>query len=181
MSIWRLAAVALLVGCATSTPEKPVAKIDVTSDWFALEESERSAWIGYGLAKRVWHDVEFAKQFPGQPYRNTIEEELFAREGLVDIWRHMRSENSWRNAYLDSLEKVVSAGYLREYVWFCLPHDGWDEPGEIQRAEFERWHSANLAPHDGISLARAFPRGGEWVVQVGTPAHPPMPCFSAAN
>jgi hypothetical protein len=158
--------------------------VEVAPTFFELQEKsgQREAWLAYAMKRRLWIDGTFHERYPRETvYRYTFEEELDAREAASSVWAEMRDGNRLSDRYFEELDRVRSAGYLPEYVWYCLPREHWETPRGLRTREFAQWLNANLPEHvviTGASLSRAA--DGLHMV-VGVAAHPPRRCVAPAE
>jgi hypothetical protein len=164
-----------LVACGG--PQNP--GVEVARPFFQLPEDsgERSAWMAYGMKRRLWIDGTFHEKFPEEKsYRYTFDEELDARATVAEIWAELRDKDHVTSQYFAELDRVRTAGYMREYVWHCLPHDAWSAPLGLRSREFAQWLSANLPDHVAITPVAVRPAADGVHVIIGLPAHPPQRC-----
>jgi hypothetical protein len=115
-----------------------------------------SAWMMYGVARANWvSEHVLGKSSSVSGYHRSFEEELAGRESLAKIWPELKvSDKAAQDAYLDDLQSVLSAGFLREYIWFYLGSPEWhDVPDGLHLSDFEKWKSSNLVNHKVETLA----------------------------
>lgn len=154
---------------ATARPRTPAPQkqLTITVLWDdAMTSRESGLWIGYLFAR-----MEFVSRNGGRYNRvpgvitPIFDEEVFARGEAAKMYRELRSKGSGTDsAYFNDLEKVDSAGFMREYVWQYLHRDAWGAaPEALRSSDFERWARSNLGQH-------AVETRGRVAFQTGTTA-----------
>jgi hypothetical protein len=152
---------------ARSTAPAPQKQLTITVLWDdAMTSRESGLWIGYLFAR-----MEFVSRNGGRYSRvpgvitPIFDEEVFARSEAAKIYRELRSKGRGTDsAYFNDLEKVDSAGFMREYVWQYLRRDTWSvAPEALRNSDFERWARSNLGQH-------AVETRGRVAFQTGTTA-----------
>jgi hypothetical protein len=120
----------------------------------ATPENERRLWTVYlytraAQAARESDEHELA---PGER-QASFEEELRARRVALGAFREMTQADAGpASSYFEDLDRVESAGYLREYVWRYLRRADWREmPPDLRLAAFDEWRSQHLRDHIAVT------------------------------
>jgi len=112
-----------------------------------------AAWMAYAAALSDWVESN-PEQIKDNSHKKTFEEEVAAREMLVDTWKEMRVEAPGTgDTYLDELTQVKNSGFMREYVRKFLAQDDWKSPGKLRAKEFHSWSKKNIPGHQAQTLA----------------------------
>ncbi|MBI2512790.1 MAG: tetratricopeptide repeat protein [Opitutae bacterium] len=115
----------------------------------------------YGLARSKWAQEEFAKRFPGQPYRHSLPEEVAALESLLQFAKEIPAAEKPAPDLLKDLEnfkptlelltRVRDEGLLESFVLFLCADAGIAQDYPAYRAahrdklrEFVRRYFVNL-------------------------------------
>ncbi len=160
----------IAVGSARIEVEKVALAFPKTSGRF-------NGWLGYALARRIWIDSKFHKRFTNESrYQYTYDEELDARESASKIWSELAAKEHFDDRYFADLGRIEDAGFMREYVWFCVPHPAWIKPAGLKDANFAAWLSSNLPSHVVETWVSAMPLPRPQHVVLGLEAHRPMRC-----
>jgi hypothetical protein len=131
----------IVAGSARIEVEKPALAFPKTSGRF-------HGWLGYALTRRIWIDSKFRERFKGERrYRYTNEEEFDARESASKIWSELDAKEHLDDRYFRDLGQIENAGFLREYVWYCVPHAHWSTPAGLRGEDFAKWMSSHLPSH----------------------------------
>jgi len=79
----------------------------------------------------------------------SFEGEVRARRVAVGLFRQLdRDDADFGSRYFDDLDRVESAGYMREYVWRYLKQPSWTAtPPELHLGEFDAWRTVHLRYH----------------------------------
>jgi hypothetical protein len=108
------------------------------------------AWFDYLMWKISVVRAASSKKTGGNDLWSP-EQEVTAREVLVKAWTATKQGD--HDAYLDDLQRVFSAGFMREYVWVYLRSPSWEqEPSGLRLAEFNSWATANFRAHRAETL-----------------------------
>jgi hypothetical protein len=112
----------------------------------SLPEKLRVFWLGYLLARQAYilKNEDQYNLLPGLIVPG-FEEELEGRKALARICKKM--DNKLEDKYLNELELVHKAGFMREYVWTYLKRASWDKPEKLRMKDFQIWKKANLKGH----------------------------------
>ncbi|MEL7536982.1 MAG: hypothetical protein AAFM91_07890 [Pseudomonadota bacterium] len=109
------------------------------------EDPVTQAWLAYSL------DLSACQLMIGgdNPARNSSYDcELGAREALDQEWRERRAlDSTAADRYLDAHNRVVEAGWLREYVAVELRRDDWELPDDLDTNAYRDWRRDNLRGH----------------------------------
>ena len=103
------------------------------------------SWVSYSLGRSVCQ-LQIGGENPAR--ESSFECEMSARRLLLDTWLEKQAENpKLRDAYLDDLSSVQTAGYLGEYVARNFAKRHWRLPDDLDVAAFNRWRRSNLPGH----------------------------------
>ncbi len=132
-------------------------QVDVAILWDpATPPSERPLWTAYlytraALVAQESEDV----QLPLGDHAASFDEELRARLIAVNLYRQLRRRNpAFESAYFADLDRVETAGFLREYVWRYLRRSSWTQPDGLRLAAFDAWRAAHLRNHVPVTHGR---------------------------
>jgi len=164
--------------CATSSAQRrPGVEVAGSFADDARGSKTLPAWLLYAMKRRVYIDITFYERAPkGSAYRYTFEEELDARDGLAGLWAEMRAKESVSDSYLDEVSQVQRAGFMKEYVWHCVPHPAWAAPPGLRSAEFSTWLAEKLPQHRVETWVKTLPSSEGTRVLIGVSAHAPTAC-----
>lgn len=144
---------------------------------FPKSSGRMPAWLGYAIARRLWVDVRFHQKFPGETtYRYSFEEELEARQIAAKSWAGFNAQKRFTDRYFGDLHQIDDAGFLREYVWYCVPHPAWRQPTDLRQAAFSAWMSGHLPEHQVETWVAVVPAGVGQRVILGLEPHRPVRC-----
>jgi hypothetical protein len=144
-----------------AVPEHGKLDISVVVDDQALKGKPKnvtSAWLGYAMARAKWiSDNVPAGSDLAKSYARTFDEEVAGRVALATIWSELKvAEAGLADVYLDQLQAVNDATYVREYVWTYLRSSAWQtEPGSLRLPLFQEWASGHLHEHQPETHADA--------------------------
>ena len=140
------------------------------------------AWLIYATVRGQWIDFKFLDRFPQErTYRYTFDEEVDARDSAAAVWTELRQKEQLSDRYLGELALVHTAGFMREYVWYCVPHGPWRAPSGLRSTQFANWFSERLPEHHvetWVSVVRGS--DGRRVV-VGIAPYKPQKCALPAD
>ena len=103
------------------------------------------SWVSYSLGRSVCQ-LQIGGDNPAR--ESSFECEMTARRLLLDTWLEQQAENpELRDAYLDDLSGVQTAGYLDEYVARNFGKRHWRLPDDLDVAAFKKWRRSNLPGH----------------------------------
>jgi hypothetical protein len=119
-----------------------------------VAESEMPFWLLYLLARVSWEQQQAGGSVAGVgPRVATFDEEVFARGKAVSAFAETLDVKERKRVardfpYFGELQRVIEAGYLREYVWFELRHESWlTDPADIRASEYQEWRARHLPNH----------------------------------
>jgi hypothetical protein len=142
---------------------------------FSKASGKSQGWLAYALMRRIWIDKKFHERHPSKPtYEATFDEELEARDAAVGTWSEQKVKGT--DPYFTELERVRDAGFLREYVWFCVPHQPWDRPSNLRTSGFSMWLSKELPHHQVETWVTVVNQPDGQHVVAGQEAHPARKC-----
>ena len=112
--------------------------------------SEGAFWLRYSMARFKYRDDE------GLPYDLLIgeeaipsfEEEVAGRTALLKDFEDIQDSlcEATRVA-TEEMAKAEAEGYMKEYVWQYLHHDGWEKPEDLKLEEFKEWSAKEIPNH----------------------------------
>jgi hypothetical protein len=143
-----------LLGATTAAPAaapEPDDTVSVEIVWDpATPPPEGRIWMTYLFTRAAFAAREQAKG-TGESGESepTFEEEVRARKMAVSTFRELRHEDGkLSSAYFSDVDRVETAGFLREYVWRYLRRDSWDQvPLGLDLTGFDEWRQTELARH----------------------------------
>lgn len=147
--MFRFVAVSLfLLGCSDTYVRQGV----TDGDTFFLaplahtsDDPVVASWVRYSLVRSA---CQLAIDGENPARSNSYECEIKARHQLVEAWRNdERAASSAEGEYLNTLARVVDAGYLKEYTAHYLVERGWKLPSDIRADAFNRWRRQHLQRH----------------------------------
>jgi hypothetical protein len=152
-------------------------ELDKPAMAFPKGSGQLEGWMGYALARRTWIDVKFRQSFPQEPrYKYTFDEELYARGSAADMWTELSTKQRYSDRYFNELIQVHRAGFMREYVWFCVPHPSWSAPNGLRVDAFFGWMSAHLPEHQVETRVAVVHSPKLEHVIIGSNAHEAQKC-----
>ena len=79
----------------------------------------------------------------------SFEGEVRARRVAVGLFRQLeRDDPEFGSRYFDDLDRIESAGFMREYVWRYLKQPSWSAaPPGLQLTQFDAWRAVHLRYH----------------------------------
>jgi hypothetical protein len=119
-------------------------------------DAENLAWTAYGVSLAHYLETTgLAKTVPEGEYAPSFEGEVAAREKLLRIWRELTEKQNLSFAYMDILQKVEAAGFLRQYIWRYHHRPNWkDQEAPSRQDEFASWAAYNLVGHVPMTGAK---------------------------
>jgi hypothetical protein len=111
----------------------------------SLTQDEVATWLGYLGARAAYREKHKLPSPQSGEIVPTFNEEVEARGVAVAFYAVM---NSRKDNYWDTVAKVQSAGFLKEYVWTYLHRPTWgatQPPKNLQA--FSNWRRVNLKDH----------------------------------
>jgi len=150
-----------LVLCLVALPVYGLAqetkrRVNVTVGQYSTKV-EQAAWTVYGVSLGDWvNKNRIADTAPEGPFVPSFEAELHARQMQLKIWRELNEKATYSLRYMDELQSVETAGFLREYIWQHHRQPNWGvPPSDLRVAAFNEWQAKNLAthvPHTGAQI-----------------------------
>ena len=152
-------------------------ELDKPAMAFPKGSGQMEGWMGYALARRTWIDVKFRQRFPQEArYKYTFDEELYARGSAADMWTELNAKKRLSDRYFNELGQVHRAGFMREYVWFCVPHPSWSTPTGLRADAFSEWMSSHLPEHQVETRVAVVHSPKFEHVIIGSDAHQAQKC-----
>jgi hypothetical protein len=119
-----------------------------------LDEDEMSFWLTYLVARVSFGQKHGLPEPDASAARApSFEEEVFARATAVRVFAESlsptkRKRLAKRFRYYGELQRVIDAGYLREYVWHELRQPAWTAaPLELRSDAYLAWRKLHLPDH----------------------------------
>lgn len=122
----------------------------------AKRNAEIKVWEIYANARQDWildHEIPLPETEGTVAPR--FEEELNARTKLAEALNEDRRRvgKTHRN-YSDDMQKVIDAGYFKEYVFDTHREDGWDASKlDLKLDEYKAWATENIPDHEPLTYA----------------------------
>jgi hypothetical protein len=115
----------------------------------ATPPGERKLWTAYLYTRAAWLASESGDRPPLGVRAPTFEGEVRARHVAVGLFRQLEAQDpTFGSRYFDDLDRVVAAGFLREYVWRYLKQPSWTpRPAGLHLARFDAWRARHLRYH----------------------------------
>jgi hypothetical protein len=110
---------------------------------------EMLAWTAYGVSLGDWvNKNRVADTAPEGPFVPTFEAELYARQAQLTIWRELNESKPQPLSYMNEMQRVQAAGFLREYIWHYHRQRTWQaQPTELRMDAFLEWQASHLRGH----------------------------------
>ncbi|HXS26057.1 MAG TPA: hypothetical protein VN730_00165 [Steroidobacteraceae bacterium] len=112
--------------------------------------NERELWAIYLYTRAALAASESdAQPLPLGVRAPSFEGEVRARRVAVGLFRKLeRDDPGFGSRYFDDLDRVESAGFMREYVWRYLKQPSWSAaPPGLQLTQFDAWRAVHLRYH----------------------------------
>ncbi len=146
-----LAALGKAIGRPPARPSvASVPSVDVSIVWDpATPPSERPLWTAYLYTRAALVATESEDvAFPAGDHAASFNEEFRGRLIAVNLYRQLRRRDpAFTSAYFADLDRVETAGFLREYIWDYLRKPSWTEPDGLRLAAFDTWRATHLRGH----------------------------------
>jgi hypothetical protein len=119
-------------------------------------DMEMMAWTAYGISLGDWvNRNRIADSASEGPFVPSFDAELHARQKQLVIWRELNEKERYSLRYMDEMQQVESAGFLREYIWHFHRRPGWaTPPAGLQMEAFSQWQANHLRGHTPQTGAR---------------------------
>jgi hypothetical protein len=137
----------------------------------ATPEEESRIWLAYLFARAAFAANESSGAPAAGEREPSFEEELRGRTTAVSMFRALRrSDAQLASVYFSDIDRVESAGFLREYVWRYLHHESWITPAEgLDLQAFDAWRATHLPDHVAVTHGRiAFRLAAESAPRAGS-------------
>ncbi len=132
------------------------AKPSIQVDKFA-SKPQQIAWLSYGLGLASFlQEHKLVDSLPAGVWEPSFDAEVFARQKQVTIWSELLQKQKLDYDFMEQMERVVNAGFLKEYVWHFYRKDRWTQPPALRLAEFNAWATANVPDHHAMSGAKVL-------------------------
>jgi hypothetical protein len=122
----------------------------------ATPVQESRIWLAYLFARAAFAASENAAGPAVGEREATFEEELRGRTMAVSTFRALRRNDAQlASVYFSDIDRVESAGFLREYVWSYLHHTSWQTtPADLNLTGFDEWRATHLTNHVAVTHGR---------------------------
>ena len=124
--------------------------IQIVLDPSLKDQKDAPVWLAYALgrANYIQSHPDLYRHAKGR-IAPRFEEELKGRTDAVQVYVELKEQDkSLRSPYFEDLEKVRTAGFLKEYVWSYFNPGPWeDAPPPERLAAFKSWMAGNLQGH----------------------------------
>ncbi|HTX23622.1 MAG TPA: hypothetical protein VMD03_03110 [Steroidobacteraceae bacterium] len=138
---------------ASSAPQ-----LDVVMQWDPkTPPSERELWTMYLYTRAAAAAVAMEhERLPVGEHAASFDEEFRARLLALSLYRQLRrSQPAPASRYFEDLDRIATAGYLREYVWRYLRSASWTRaPDGLALARFDAWRATHLRHHVPVTHGR---------------------------
>ena len=124
--------------------------VEVGEQALKADKVALAAWLGYAGARIKWRQDH---NLPIDPAHNIVvagyQEELEGRRMLVDMWHTLKkSSPEAHDSYIELLDQVLKAGYLKEYVHtYLVPNPDWATAPPDSLSAFDAWRTEHLPGH----------------------------------
>ena len=132
-------------------------KIDAQEINILVREDQKEAytpWLMYGIeiAGRMQN---YYKEYPDGNYIISFEDELSARNVMINAYLILKNRQEIQNQYLyiEELIQIKNAGYLEEYVFFSFNSGMWTNDRGLIENNYIDWIHMNITNHRPITLA----------------------------
>lgn len=133
-------------------------RVNVSIVWDPNTPSaENQLWMAYLMTRAAQIAKETAEQdFPVGDWQATFDEEVRARTMAVNTFRNLKTNGRKpESAYFRDLDRVESAGFLREYAWRYLHGASWTSPpAGLKLQDFDQWRAIYLTNHVAVTYGR---------------------------
>lgn len=163
------AVAALLVGAVSAAASAPAVAPDAAGSRSTAKRyvailfdpqtppNERQLWTIYLYTRAALAASESdAGPLPLGIRAPSFEGEVRARRVAVGLFRQLdRDDPDFGSRYFDDLDRVESAGFMREYVWRYLKQPSWSAPpAGLQLTQFDAWRAVHLRYHVPVTHGR---------------------------
>ena len=156
----------------TNSPKEPEFQIVVDS---ALPEYVKAVYLAYAMSREVSRK-DFDKQNPGQPYTETVQEQLKAYEDAASIWAELKGSNKGLgDPTLDFISAVHAGSYLEAFVFeeykdrYPQQYKQWIYSNSDRLNKYQSWKASlrnipsDLKLDNHISFLKPFVKHGMYV------------------
>jgi hypothetical protein len=112
-------------------------------------EKSAAIWLGYLMARVVYHEKHKLPIPPSGEIIPSFDEELDARTSAAQIYRELKEKDAKLNdPYWEILSDVDRRGFMSAYVWTFLRRKQWPSTARpANLAAFETWKKQALPKH----------------------------------
>ncbi|MGH8228149.1 MAG: hypothetical protein ACRET2_06630 [Steroidobacteraceae bacterium] len=124
--------------------------LDVGIQWDpATPQDERKLWSAYLYTRAAFVAAQSeSTQLSLGEHAASFQEEVRGRLIAAQLYRQLHGQDPASDSpYFAALDRVVTAGFLREYVWRYLRNSAWTQPPGLRLAAFDAWRAIHLRGH----------------------------------
>jgi hypothetical protein len=111
-------------------------------------------WLMYAIeiAGRMQN---YYKEYPNGSYFISFEDELSARNVMINAYLILKNRREIQNQYLyiEEMIQIKNAGYLEEYIFFSFNSGTWTNDRGLIETNYKDWIHVNIPNHRPITLA----------------------------
>jgi hypothetical protein len=147
------AAAATVEARARAAAEAAVAtKVSIVWDP-ATPQQENRIWLAYLFARAAYAVRESTGEPAAGERDASFDEELRGRSVAVTTFRDLKHNDAQlASAYFSDIDRVETAGFLREYVWSYLHRASWHvPPPDLNLTAFDAWRAEHLPGHVAVT------------------------------
>jgi hypothetical protein len=143
--------VATAVGCILAIARLGFAAQNISVRFDPDKPNAKSAaiWLGYLMARVVYHDKHKLPTPAAGEIIPSLGEEVDARSAASQVYRELKAKDAnLKDAYWEILSDVDRRGFMAAYVWTFLRRKQWpasERPFNL--AAFETWRKQALPNH----------------------------------
>jgi hypothetical protein len=133
------------------------AAMKVAIEWDpATPEQESRIWLAYLFARAAFAANESSAGPAVGEREATFDEEVRGRTIAVSTFRELRRNDALlASVYFSDIDRVETAGFLREYVWSYLRQASWHAaPADLDLKAFDAWRATHLLEHVVVTHGR---------------------------
>jgi hypothetical protein len=135
-----------------------VPRVNVSIVWDPkTPTAENQLWMTYLLTRAAQIAKESSnRDFPLGDRQASFDEEVRARTMAINTFRNLKTKGPQPNsAYFSDLDRVESAGFLKEYAWRYLHAATWiTPPPGLDLNAFDAWRVTHLTNHVAVTYGR---------------------------
>jgi hypothetical protein len=123
--------------------------IEIRFDPDKPNEKSAAIWLGYLMARVVYHEKHKLPVPPSGEIVPSFSEELDARSSATQIYRELKEKDAkLKDPYWETLSDVDRRGFLGAYVWTFFRRPQWPATARPDNlVAFEAWKKQALPKH----------------------------------